>query len=129
MTMSAREIIDRWAARRDELARLKAVVDGAVLCDEVLADLNAITNEHGNMPLSVAEAARESGYSAGHLGRELKAGRIPNAGRENAPKILRRDLPRKLGASLPQSQLEATLSRKRIARAVANSSSNGASDG
>jgi len=122
------EIRDRWIARREEWKRLHVQVDGAALVDEVLDDLNTITQDHGATPLGLTDAARESGYSAGHLGRELKAGRIPNAGRDNAPKILRRDLPRKLG-TLPESPLESTLSRKRIAQAVATSSNHGASDG
>ena len=128
MTPRDREIIDRWAQRRDEWSRLHVTVDGAALADEVLADLNAITSEHGNVPLNLIEAAGESGYSVGHLGREIKAGRIPNAGRDNAPKILRRNLPRKPGV-LPEGELSATVSRKRIAQAVAHPSNNGVSDG
>jgi hypothetical protein len=40
--MTPSEIRDRWLARRDELRRLNASVDGAALCDEVLADLEKI---------------------------------------------------------------------------------------
>jgi len=43
--------------------------------------------------LSLAEAARESGYTADHLGRLIKHGKIVNAGRTNAPRIRRQDLP------------------------------------
>lgn len=125
--MTSAEIRDRWEARRDEWERLHVMLPGAEVAREVLDDLNAIIAGEGNFPLSLIDAARESGYSAGHLGREIKAGRIPNAGRENAPKILRRDLPRKPGA-LPDSSSAPTLSRERIARAVATSS-NGVSDG
>jgi hypothetical protein len=126
--MTARDLIERWSTRRHELARLKATVDGVLICDEVLADLEQLGADNANEPLSLTEAARESGYSAGHLGREIKAGRIPNAGRENAPKILRRDLPRKVGF-LPESELAYTVSRKRIAHAVAHPSNTEASDG
>jgi hypothetical protein len=41
------------------------------------------------------EAARESGYSAEHLGRLIRTGRIPNAGRRSAPRVRRGDLPAK----------------------------------
>lgn len=126
--MTPSEIRDRWLARREEWSRLHVQVDGAALADEVLADFDFITMEHGDAALSLTEAARESGYSVGHLGREIRAGRIQNAGREKAPKIRRRDLPRKPGA-LPESSSGPTLDRKRIARAVANSSTTGVSDG
>lgn len=126
--MTPREILDRWAARRDEWARLHVQVDGAALAGEVIADIEAVVQERGAVALNLQEAARESGYSVGHLGREIRERRIPNAGRDKAPKILRRDLPRKSGF-LRESPLAATLSRKRIARAVANSSNHGASDG
>ena len=56
--------------------------------------------EWENTPLNLQEGARESGYSPDHLGRLVKAGEIPNAGRENAPRILRKHLPRKPGVGL-----------------------------
>ena len=45
--------------------------------------------------LSLVEAASESGYSADHLGRLVRDGKIPNAGRPGAPRIARKHLPRK----------------------------------
>jgi len=51
-------------------------------------------------PLNLQQAAEESGYSADHLGRLVKDGEIPNAGRTKAPRILRKDLPRKPGVGL-----------------------------
>lgn len=59
---------------------------------------------------------------------DLGAPRARLEAKASARVILRRDLPRKLG-TLPESPLEYTLSRKRIAQAVATSSNNGASDG
>ena len=53
-----------------------------------------------NAPLNLQQGAAESGYSPDHLGRLVKAGEIPNAGRENAPRILRKHLPRKPGVGL-----------------------------
>ena len=86
---------ERWLARRDELRRLHALVDGGVLCDELLTDLDQLTNDVGNEPLSLQRAAMESGYSVDHLGRLLREGRLRNAGRPNAPRIRRGDLPAK----------------------------------
>jgi len=45
--------------------------------------------------LTVADAARISGYSAAYIGSLIKRGEIPNAGRAHAPRIQRRDLPPK----------------------------------
>ena len=47
--------------------------------------------------LNLTEAAEVSGYSADHLGRLVREGKIPNRGRPGAPKIARGDLPMKRG--------------------------------
>ena len=58
-------------------------------------DLDATLAERDETTLSLVEAARESGYSRDHLGRLVRDGKIPNAGRPNAPRIARIHLPRK----------------------------------
>ena len=50
-------------------------------------------NEEDNVLLNLQRASEESGYSADHLGRLVREGKIPNAGRSGAPRIARRDLP------------------------------------
>jgi hypothetical protein len=45
--------------------------------------------------LTLDEAARASGFSAEHLGRLVRQGAIPNAGRKGVPRICRGDLPRR----------------------------------
>ena len=40
--MNREDFVRRWRARRDELARLGAHVEGAKLCDEVLADFEHV---------------------------------------------------------------------------------------
>lgn len=116
------EAIARWRERQEEWLRFHVQVDGAALAGEVISDLESVAATNDNDSLSLTQAALESGYSAGHLGREVKAGRIPNAGRENAPRIRRRDLPRKPGF-LPSGSTDSMISRKRIARSVVNSQS------
>lgn len=59
--------------------------------DEVEKALDQQENE----VLTLARAAVESGYSADHLGRMVREGKIPNAGRPGAPRIARGDLPLK----------------------------------
>ena len=58
-------------------------------------DLEATLVERDDTTFSLVEAARESGYSADHLGRLVRDGKIPNAGRPGAPRIALKDLPRK----------------------------------
>jgi len=47
--------------------------------------------------LTLPQAAAESGYSADHLARLVREQPALNAGRKHAPRIRRRDLPRKPG--------------------------------
>ena len=70
----------------------------AVALDRCADDLEATLVERDETTYSLVEAARESGYSADHLGRLVRDGKIPNAGRPGAPRIARRHLPRKAPA-------------------------------
>ncbi len=74
----------------------------AVVLDRCAADLEDTLQELDETTLSLTQAARESGYSADHLGRLVRDGKIPNAGRPGAPRIARRHLPRKTGAGKPR---------------------------
>ena len=67
-------------------------------------DLDATLRERDETTLSLVEAARESGYSRDHLGRLVRDGKIPNAGRPNAPRIARRHLPRKAPVEAPLAE-------------------------
>ncbi|MCY4647127.1 MAG: hypothetical protein OXE73_09645, partial [Gammaproteobacteria bacterium] len=67
-------------------------------------DLEATLVERDETTFSLVEAARESGYTATHLGRLVREGKIPNAGRPNAPRIARRHLPRKAPAEAPLAE-------------------------
>ena len=67
----------------------------AVALESCAAELETTLRERDETTLSLTEAARESGYSADHLGRD---GKIPNAGRPGAPRIARSHLPRKTQA-------------------------------
>jgi hypothetical protein len=114
------EIITRWEARRDELRRLKAQVSGAIICDEMLRDLESLFSADENDLLTIKDAAQLSGYSREHLGRLVQEGKIPNAGRPNAPRVRRCDLPIKPG-HLPEMQEPRHLtssSKSQIVRSV-----------
>jgi len=94
--VTRQDFTTRWRARRDELARLGAQVDGAKLCDEVLADVEALLNSEDEVLLSLRDAAERSGYSPDHLRRLHRAGKLP-ARRDGRRLFFRAvDLPRKL---------------------------------
>ena len=94
--MTLAELRRQWIQRRDEWRRLGVHVDGARVAEEILADLEQL-DASGEQLLTLVEAAAESGFSADHLGRLVRDGTIPNAGRPKAPRIRRRDLLRKPG--------------------------------
>jgi hypothetical protein len=100
-----------------------ALVQGSVLLEEVLRDFDAVMRTSRDEPLNLTQAAGESGYSVDYLGRLVKRGLIPNAGRPNAPRIRRQDLPRKAGrlTSPPPPIKLLSASPGQIARAVVTS--------
>jgi len=67
----------------------------AKLYEIVATELEEWWHDYQNQVLTVAEAAAESGYSPSHLFHAVEDGTIANAGRRGAPRIRRRDLPRK----------------------------------
>ena len=73
------------------------------------AQLEATLRERDEATLTLTDAARESGYSTDHLGRLVRDGRIPNAGRPGTPRIALRHLPRKTGAAIPRLAEKAPL--------------------
>ena len=66
----------------------------AVAYEKCAEALERALSLEGEVILNLQEAAEESGYSPDHLGRLVREGRIPNAGRPGAPRIARRDIPR-----------------------------------
>lgn len=87
------EVVARWTARRNELQKLGATVDGAKICDEFLADLAALATSEGFVTLT--EAARHTGYTADSLSRMIREGRLTNHGRKHAPRVRVSECPKK----------------------------------
>ncbi len=87
-------LADHWRAEAEAARRIGA--DGQAKTLEVCAaDLEEALRLQGDDALDLRVASRESGYTAEHLGRLIRKGRILNAGTSTRPRILRRDLPRK----------------------------------
>ena len=68
--------------------------------------------------LDLSDAAQESGYTRGHLGRMLRDGTLPNAGTASEPLVLRVHLPRKPGFGVDQNAARPASSRVQAARTV-----------
>ena len=124
MSALLQELPARWRADAEVLRRRHAPAQ-ADLLDALASELEGAYCEWEGEALTLGQAAAESGYSADHLSRLLRDGRIPNAGRPNAPRILRRDLPRKAGVLA-----DVTASRQNGGTAIVRSVINeGADDG
>ena len=85
---------EEWRRRAQTLRRYGGDAPAAAL-DACAAELDAALHRQDYSILTLTEAAEESGYSASHLGRLVRDGTIPNAGRPGAPRIALKDLPLK----------------------------------
>jgi hypothetical protein len=98
--MTREELRAIWSARQTECLQFTAQLDGAKVIAAFLSDFDSVTVSEEEGALSLAEAARISGYSRDHLARLIRSGSIPNAGAKNRPRIRRKDVPRKPHSSL-----------------------------
>ena len=118
MTNSLALLVSQWHDEANTLRKRGADVQ-AVALESCADELACALQDRANELLNLTEAARLSGYSSEHLGRMVRDGVIPNAGRPNAPRIRHGDLPRKVG--LPQGDKPmhiADTSRSQIARSI-----------
>lgn len=91
--MAASDLVAAWLARADELAPYAA--PAAEAFRRAAGELKEALRSEANEIVTLDEAATLSGYSADHLRHLVSDGRIPNAGKKNAPRIRRGDIPRK----------------------------------
>lgn len=81
-----------WREKADGLEEFGATEQATTL-RRCANDLEQTAEEWGDEALTLTDAATYGGYSADHLGRLVRQGKLPNAGRPNAPRILRRHVP------------------------------------
>jgi len=84
--------------RRQEAERLSeygAQVDPAKLIARLLAELCAAVQDERDGLLTLSDAARQSGYSADHVGRLVRTGKLPNHGTRHRLRVRAGDLPKK----------------------------------
>lgn len=93
---SLRDLVARWGDKATDLRRYAPEVANAI--EDCASELSVALGAESDTPLTFAEAAAESGYSAEHLRKLVASGKIENAGRPNAPRIRRADLPIKPGS-------------------------------
>jgi hypothetical protein len=123
LCVTADDFRAKWRHEADAMRHRNAIVEGAALCEEMLDDFEAVVVGEADAVLNLQQAAAESGYSADYLGTLVRKGEIPNAGRPNAPRIRRRELPRKANSLRrrdPCIHLDATTPGQ-IARSVVTS--------
>lgn len=65
----------------------------AAITEAHVQELGLALERHEDERLSLAEAARESGYSIAHLRRLVASGQIPNLGRRGRPLLARSSIP------------------------------------
>ena len=92
--MNVQPLVDRLRATASERRQFGAD-PGANVLDWAAQQLEQYVEQCAEEPLKLGQAAAESGYTPGHLGRLVLEGSIPNAGMKGSPRIRRRDLPRK----------------------------------
>lgn len=98
------EALPRTWRERSLLLKEWAAAEGAAKAwEQAAAELEQCLARHADETLNLQQAGVESGFSPDHLGRLIRLGRLPNAGRKNAPRIRRKDLPLKNGSSAPAS--------------------------
>lgn len=88
---------ERWREHA-ELLRSYGQESTARVCELHAREVEEALECSAAEPLTLTQAARESGLSADHLGRLVREEKLPNAGREGAPRIRRGDLPVKVRA-------------------------------
>src|SRR6266496_620416 len=125
--MNREDFVRRWRGRRDELARLGAQVEGAKLCDEVLADFDAVTKAEDEALLGLQDATVRSGYSSDHLRRLHRLGKLP-ARRDGRRLYFRAgDLPKKPNVvdARPMRAYDPVADARRVATRTSLGGSNG----
>jgi len=102
--MTEAEFIAKWEARAADYEQVGAHVSAATLCRAFLEDLASVRTAIENRVLSLKDAAASSGYSAAHLARLVKQGKLRTLRPpESRGRLTFRqgDLPRKPGSPHP----------------------------
>ena len=118
---NAQRILDLTTQWRDHATTLReyGAEAQADTLERCAAELDDGVGAWSSETLTLQEAAGLSGYSADHIGRLVREGAIPNAGRAGAPRIARGDLPRRSGAVATVGPIH-EIDRTQIVRSAIN---------
>lgn len=99
--MTLEQLLAQW---RSDAATIrdyggKDLADALERCADQLEET---MRDEKDESLSLAEASAECGFSASHLGRQVRDGKLSNVGKKGAPRVRRGDLPRKPSTDPPQ---------------------------
>ncbi len=125
--MNREQFVARCRARHDEYLKVSALVDGAQLLNEVLADFALLCQEEDDAELNLGEAALESGYSSDHLRRLARLGKLRAYRRGRRLYFRRADLPKKLRNvdGLRPGRYDPVADARRVATRTSSGGSNG----
>ena len=119
--MSLEHLVQQWRHDATLLRQYKNLQQAEWLEDRA-SEVEAALIEQDTELVTLTEAAGISGFSADHLGRQVRRGILKNYGRPNAPKVRRADLPRKLTLSGARATTHLVgASRRQVARAITTS--------
>jgi hypothetical protein len=90
----AHPLAQKWRQEADQNLR-RGLKDAAAMARSFAEELDAYEVAHADELLTLDEAAKESGYHKDSLSRMMSEEKIPNAGTKGAPRVRRRDLPKK----------------------------------
>jgi hypothetical protein len=99
------ELVIEWRVRGEQL-KYEGSNEAAHTRALCAAELEASLKNRDNEILSIADAARESGYNEEYLRRLLRTHAELNVGRAGKPRIRRRDLPRKVSKAVVRAPLK-----------------------
>jgi len=93
--MTREELRAKWSARRAEWETLGVTVNGAKICEELIADFEKVLTSHDEAVLNTNEAAAMTGYSRERLLGLYRQGKL--RGHKKGKNVFFRagDLPRK----------------------------------
>jgi len=116
-----RQLLNQWQTEAETLQNRFRDERGAFLVSRMARELEEALRAHNDEPLTLAQAAEESGYSEDHIARLIRAGKLPNAGRLHAPRVRRGDLPLKTSHLRDDDTRDhIALTKSQIVRSIAN---------
>ena len=93
--MTPDQFTEKWRRRQSEFGLLGITVNGESVCKEVLDDFLSVLESAANELITFNDAAIISGYSADHLRRLARKGKLPVQREGNRRLINIADLPKK----------------------------------